>query len=170
MAAEATSHRDGGDERDTAQNLSSDGTGLTGEYYLGTDFGKLLFTRSDPGIDFDWPDATPDPKQMSPKSAYTVRWMGLIQPRYSETYTFTTVSDDGTRLWIDGRLIIDDWHHHKATERDSQMTLAAGHKYPIRLEYFENGDPPGEIRLWWSSDSQRKEIVPPSQLTPGSGI
>lgn len=150
---DATSNGGGGDPGDTPQNLSGDRTGLTGEYDLGREFEKLVFTRSDPNIDFDWPDATPDPEQMPPDSAYSVRWMGQIQPRYSELYTFTTLSDDGCRLWIDDRPIIDDWHHHKATERSGQIALVAGHKYSIRLEYFENGDPPGLIHLSWSSDS-----------------
>jgi hypothetical protein len=149
-----------------AQNLSGDGTGLTGEYYLGRDFEKLLFTRSDPNIDFDWPEATPDRQQMPVNSAYTIRWAGFVQPRYSEVYTFSTLSDDGCRRWINGQSIVDDWNHHKATEHSGQIALIAGRKYSIRLEYFENGDPPGEIRLSWTSASQPMEIVPQTRFFP----
>lgn len=162
----ATTDSGGGNPGEMAQNLSGDGTGLTGEYYLGRDFEKLLFTRSDPDIDFDWLNATPDLKQMPANSAYSVRWTGLIQPRYSETYTFTTLSDDGSRLWIDGQPLVDDWHHHKATLHAGQIPLIAGRRYSLRLEYFENGDPPGIIHLSWSSSSQPEEIVPLSRLFP----
>ena len=33
---------------------------------------------------------------------FTARWTGSVQPQYDETYTFTTVADDGVRLWVNG--------------------------------------------------------------------
>ena len=69
-------------------------------------------------------------------------------------------------MWIDAQPVIDDWQHYKATEREGTIALVAGRKYAIRLDYFENGTPPGKIRLWWASASQAKEIVPQSRLFP----
>lgn len=60
-----------------------------------------------------------------------------MQPFYSETYTFYTVSDDGVRLWVNGVLVINHWTDHPATENAGTVTLAAGQLYDIRMEFYE---------------------------------
>ena len=99
-----------------------------------------------------------------------MRWRGQVEPRYSETYTFHTRSDDGTRLRINGQLLIDDWTTHPVKEDSAQITLKAGGQYTLEMEYFQ-ANAGAEVRLLWSSPSQPKEIIPQSQLTlpDGSG-
>ncbi len=46
---------------------------------------------------------------------FSVRWSGQVSPRYSQTYTFSTTSDDGVRLWVNGALLIDQWNDHAPT-------------------------------------------------------
>ncbi len=94
---------------------------------------------------------------------FSARWTGMIEPTTSEEYVFYTNSNDGVRLWIDGKLIIDNWTDHGDTEDKGAIGLEAGKKYNLKLEYFYAGGA-GVTRLRWSSDSQKKEIVPPSQL------
>ena len=94
-----------------------------------------------------------------------VRWLGKIQPRFSETYTFYTTSDDGVRLRINGQLVIDQWNDHSPTEHSGTITLQAGQQYDIQLEYYENGGF-AVMKLEWQSASQAREIVPLSQLFP----
>lgn len=110
-----------------------DGSGLMGSYYTGRDFAHLEFQRPDRGIDFDWTGSLPDPR-MPPAQPFSVRWLGKVRPRYSEAYTFYTASDDGVRLWVDGRLLISNWTIHGDTEDTGQITLKAGHEYDIKLE------------------------------------
>ena len=93
-------------------------------------FQKLVLTRTDPTIDFEWKGASPDPSV--PADAFSVRWTGQVKPRYSETYTFHAMADDGVRMWVNGQLVIDDWHVHPATESRGSMALAAGQKYDVK--------------------------------------
>lgn len=130
-----------------------------GEYYSGTNFDKLVLIRIDSAIDFEWGEDSPD------MNYFSVRWTGQIQPRYSERYAFHVFSDDGVRLWVDGILIIDQWIDQPPTEHSSIITLAleAGRWYSIQLEFYERTGG-ATIKLYWSSRSQPKEIIPQSQL------
>ena len=62
-----------------------------------------------------------------------------VQPRFSETYTFHTVSDDGVRLWVNGQTIIDNWTDHAPTENIGFIPLQAGQLYDIKMEMYESG-------------------------------
>jgi hypothetical protein len=57
---------------------------------------------------------------------FSVRWVGTVQPPTSGNYTFYTESDDGVRLWVDGRLIVDNWTDHSRTENAG--TIAPGRR------------------------------------------
>jgi len=137
--------------------------GLRGEYYDGTRFEILRYTHVDPVVAFDWQDKSPletlAPELQFPKDYFSVRWSGQVRSRYSETYTFRTRSDDGVRLRVAGRTIIDNWTDHPPTEDAGQIRLEAGRWYPILLEYYEKTGS-ATIELRWSSASQRSEIVP----------
>ena len=104
----------------------------------------------------------------SGSKTYSMRWSGSVSPKYSETYTFTTVSDDGVRLRVDGRTLVDNWTDHGPTENAGAIALVAGHKYDIVMEYYNSGGG-GTARLFWQSPSQTREIVPSAALSPASG-
>lgn len=103
------------------------------------------------------------------KDEFSVRWTGSIEPRHSEEYTFSTLSNDGVRLWIDGKLVIDNWTTHSAKEDQGTIKLTAGKRHDLKLEYFQSGGN-SVMKLFWASASQSKEIVPQSALfLPGGG-
>jgi phage tail-like protein len=135
--------------------------GLRGDYYLGVDFAQLKLTRTDAEINFDWKTESPDP--LIPADKFSVRWSGQVQPRYSEVYTFSTYTDNGARLWIDGQLIVNNWSDQSPTERSGRIALTAGRWYAITMEYYENGGN-ATAKLFWSSRSQPREIVPQGRL------
>ena len=140
-----------------------DGTGLLGTYYLGEDFNQLVFTRTDRNIDFDWTGSPPDPR-IAPGLVYSVRWLGKLVPKVSDTYTLMTDSDDGVRVYLDGRLLISRWSIHFESEDVTTVRLEAGHEYEIKLEYFENGLGPAAMKLYWEAPSVPREYVPESCL------
>ncbi len=117
--------------------LTIDGTpGLTGEYYEGMNFNKIFTTRSDQTIDFNWGDNAPI-QGMVPDT-FSIRWRGqLIAPETGE-YTLNTLSDDGTRLFIDNKLVIDEWQDQAPLIASGKIILEAGKKYDVKLEYYEN--------------------------------
>ncbi len=137
------------------------GGGLRGLYYNNTDFSALRLSRLDGPISFDW--ASGAPVSGVGADAFSVRWTGQVQPRYSQTYTFYTTTDDGVRLWVNGVLLIDHWTGQSATEWSGSIALTAGQKYDIQLDYYENtGSALAELR--WSSASQVKALIPATQL------
>jgi len=96
---------------------------------------------------------------------YSVRWTGELTPRFSETYTLHVRSDDGVRLWVDDQLLIDAWEAHPVREDKATVELRSGRPVALRLEYFQSGDG-AEVRLSWSSTSQKAEIIPAVCLRP----
>jgi hypothetical protein len=133
--------------------------GLLGEYYTGMEFEHKVMERRDPKVDFTWTGVSVDPR-IPMNEPYSVRWTGKVVPRYSETYTFYTASDDGVRLWVDGKLLVNDWTTHAPSEDTGQLTLTAGQSYSVRIDYFENGYGEAAMKFYWESPSQVKEYVP----------
>ncbi|MEQ8849614.1 carbohydrate-binding domain-containing protein [Botrimarina sp.] len=138
-----------------------DGRGLRGEYFAGANFESSLFTRTDATIDFTW--GLGSPAAEVPVDNFSVVWTGLVEPLYSETYTFRTTTDDGVRLWVDGQLIVDRWTGQAPTEWSGQIALEAGRRYDLRMEYneYQSG---AVAQLRWQSARQPLQIVPRSQL------
>ena len=75
---------------------------------------------------------SPDPSIGT--NTYSIRWTGLIEPLYSETYTIYTVSDDGIRVWIDGQLVVDSWVDQSPTEHSGAIALQAGQLDMLSVE------------------------------------
>jgi len=141
----------------------SAGIGLRAEYYSDRDLRTLRASRIDAAVNFDWGKTRPVPSVG--EDNFSVRWTGWVQPRYSERYKFYTLADDGVRLWVDDRQLVDAWRGQNPTEYSGSVALTAGRRYKLRMEFFE-GDGDAVAKLFWSSPSQRKEIVPQSQLFP----
>ncbi|HEX8500465.1 MAG TPA: S8 family serine peptidase [Pyrinomonadaceae bacterium] len=141
--------------------FSNPSPGLWGRYYDNMDFTAFKVGRVDPKVDFEWHSAAPDPSVGA--DSFTARWTGMVVPRYTQTYTFYTQSDDGVRLWVGGNLVINNWTDHGWTTDAGTIALEAGVPTPIKMEFYENGG--GAIaKLEWGSPSQAREIIPPSQL------
>jgi len=138
--------------------------GLKGEYYDNADLTILKLTRIDPTINFDWAAGSPNPS-IEPDT-FSVRWTGKVQIDHNETYTFSTLTDEGVRLWIDGHLVIDHWQTGAASNNGT-MALTAG-LHDIKVEFFEET---GEafVQLFWFSPSTPNAIIPQDHLlTPES--
>ncbi len=146
---------------------AGNGDGLKGTYFDNIDFTNSKFERIDKTINFNWGNGSPDPRIGN--DTFSVRWVGQVQPLYSEEYTFSTTTDDGAKLVIDGKTIVDALVNQAPTERSGKITLEAGKKYNIQLDYFENGGG-ASSQLSWASAKQFKQIIPTSQLYTFGGI
>ncbi len=136
--------------------------GLRAEYFADTELKDLRLTRVDPSIDFYWPDqGSPDPAV--PKD-FSVRWTGHLQPLYTERYTLYLRVNDGGRVWIDDKLIIDHWAGSPGELR-ADVDLVANRKHAIKVE-FKDTSYAGSARLAWSSRQQSSQMIPPARLYP----
>jgi glucuronoarabinoxylan endo-1,4-beta-xylanase len=141
------------------------GTGLTGQYFNNQDFTGTTQTRVDPNVNFEW--GTAAPVSGFGVDTFSVRWTGEVETQFGGTYTFYTTSDDGIRLWVNGQQIINNWTNHGPTENSGTITLAAGQRYSLQLEYYEAGQG-ATAKLSWSHASQAKQIIPQARLYPTS--
>jgi hypothetical protein len=124
--------------------------------------GIPVLTRTDPQIDFSWGSNAPDP--LVGEDNFSVRWTGEVEAAFTETYTFYTNSDDGIRLWIDGKQLVNNWTDHGATENSGKTDFVAGQAYSLVMEFYENsGSAVAELR--WSSPRTPKQIVPSGALS-----
>jgi hypothetical protein len=139
------------------------GTGLSATYFNNADFSGASITRTDPTVDFNWGSGAPDASIAA--DTFSARWTGQVEAQFTGTYTFYTVSDDGVRLWVNGQQIINNWTDHSPTENSGTISLTAGQRYDIRMEFYENGGG-ATARLLWSSASVPKAVVPSTRLYP----
>ncbi len=137
------------------------GTGLQGEYFDNSDLTGLKLTRSDAQVNFNWGSNAPA-VGFGP-TTYSARWTGQVQPKFSETFTFLTQSDDGVRLWVNGQQVINNWTDHGSIQNSGSIKLNANQKYDLKLEYYNNKGG-AVIQLSWKSPSQPLELIPQSRL------
>jgi hypothetical protein len=108
-----------------------------GEYFSNPDLsGSPVFVRNDKEIDFDW--GAGSPREDIPADNFSVRWTNTIAFD-SGLYRFVTETDDGVRLYVDGRLLIDKWREQPATKYSADVQLSKGN-HTVRMEYQERGD------------------------------
>src|SRR5262249_6713305 len=137
------------------------GIGLYGQYYTDQTFSHLALTRIDPAINFTWNNVPPAPGMAT--TNYSIRWTGQLEALNTRPTMIYTKSDDGVRLIIDGKTVIDNWSDHNLTENATKINLVAGQKYLIELDYHQNTGP-AAIQLYWASPGWA--VIPTSQLYP----
>ena len=126
--------------------------------------GTPLLTRSDPVIDFRWGDGSPGPGV--PADDFSARWTRK-QYLAGGRYRFTTVSDDGVRLYIDRRLVLDHWAGQSGTAHEWTGDLGAG-QHTITLEYFEEGGA-ALAALSWAGTVEQPDDTWQAEYWAGTG-
>ena len=134
--------------------------GLRAEYFNGREpQGEPVMTRVDPRVSFRWDRQSPTADLQAqgmlavgrglPNDEFSVRWTGQLRPPVSGRYEITVTGDDGFRLDVAGRRVIDEWTTApRARAASAVVDLEAGREYDVRLEYFESIRD-AEIRLGW---------------------
>jgi glucose/arabinose dehydrogenase len=109
---------------------------FTAKYYDNTTFsGAPVLTREDPNINFVWGEGSPEPAV--PTDGFSARWT-KTQWFGPGRYKFTAVADDGLRLYIDGKRVIDQWQGPANAELTYTTELGAGN-HTIKMDYIERG-------------------------------
>lgn len=145
------------------------GTGLYGAYYATKDFsGGTKMRRTDRTINFDW--GLKSPYATLPPDSFSILWSGEIEPPVTGDYAFATEGDDGARLWVNGRKLIDDWETQPATKNSApKLRLEAGRRYSIRVDHFEAGGT-AAFKLLWSYPGQPEQVIPQIRLYPPASV
>ena len=135
---------------------------------------KISKTRLDKNIDFYWARNTP----LKPikEDHFNITWEGYIQSEFSEKYTLEAKADDGIRVYINDKLVINQWEN-KDQDSDGNVMgnvnqekvsntikFKKNKKYKIKVEYFESRQN-AFVNLFWQSKSQSKEIIPATAFT-----
>ncbi len=98
----------------------------------------------------------------------SIRFTGDFLVPSTDTYTFTTVSDDGVRLWVDNVLLIDDWKDQAATINTGSISLRAGDRVPVRVDYY-NHLYGGSVKVSWENSDKSERVLDKSVMfLPGS--
>ncbi len=143
--------------------------GLQGEYYNNTTLsGSPAVTRSDKNVNFVWSGGTP--ASGIPQTNFSVRWTGDITVGANESIELSVKSDDGVRLFIDGKKILDDWGPQDSTSIKSNVILTPGSTHSIELDYLQLGGN-SLCKLGWTraggnqGTSSRAVWIPPGTWT-----
>jgi hypothetical protein len=130
--------------------------GLVGTYYTNPDWlGEPYSVQHDVVIAST--DALPSP--------YSILWQGNLRVDAGGTYRFGTNSDDGSWLYINGELVVDNGGRHGAIYRESEPVDLPPGIHDIEIHYFQDGGS-HKLELFWTPPGFGRELIPPDRLLP----
>jgi len=130
--------------------------GLAVEYFEGRNFEKSAGKTVDAKVDYTWPGPplADMPAGLKSLDNFSGRWEGVITAPEEGEYEIGAEGDDGVRLWLDNKLVVDDWGIHPMRFKGSKMTLRKSQKIPLKIEYFNVTRDRG-LRLAWMTPGQK---------------
>lgn len=131
--------------------------GLKGEYFPNVNLeGAAVMTRVDRNIDFAWGDSGVSPQLLK---NYSVRWTGVLVSPETADYQLGFTGEDGYRVWLDGKLVVEDWTAHRpASTLLNKVHLEAGRAYSLKIEYYQVVRL-SEARLIWGSPHAWQDAI-----------
>jgi outer membrane protein OmpA-like peptidoglycan-associated protein len=159
-------------------------TGLHVEFYRGINFNYIEHVRREDQVNYHW--AHPIYAQGLEGLEFSARWTGRLKAPVDGMYRLCLKVDDGARLWLAGKLLIDQWYkisdnsitlRVKPVTFTAEVNLKKGQYYDLKIEYF-NYLGPGVIKLYWESPqtemehffgliTQRKRELVPAKFLSG---
>lgn len=143
-------------------SLKPTAAGLVGEYFKagGKDDarpkGKPFLVRVDKQINFG--EVSGDFYGSKLSDGFMVHWNGTLSAPKAGNYKFTLGSDDGSRLYIDDKRVLDHWGAHSFEKKSASVDLTAG-AHKVRVTFSEGGGG-AACQLWWTPPGGKEAIVP----------
>ncbi|HEY3779857.1 MAG TPA: glycoside hydrolase family 3 C-terminal domain-containing protein [Fimbriimonadaceae bacterium] len=132
--------------------------GLDAAYYPNVDFkGEPTLKRVDANVNFDWDKVSP--AQGFPRQYFSTKWTGFITPPETGTYDLSTKSDDGSRVYIDGKVVVENWGYHGSVSAKGYIKLEKGHRYPVEIDYIQGTGGAEVLFAWKKLPSGRKPWI-----------
>ena len=111
--------------------------GLQAEYFKNTRLsGTPETSRTEQELNHSW-QADADVVDDIKAKDFSARWTTVFQPKESGTYSIELGADDGCRLYVNGKLCIDDWSEHAYRAKTYKLNATAGTKYNLKIEYYQ---------------------------------
>jgi mono/diheme cytochrome c family protein len=152
-----------GREEAVAPTPTGAGTGLRGEYFAGTTLAGTPLRTTAEAVDFNWDRSAP--AAGVPADNFSVRWSGWVEAPVAGGVVFQTRSDDGVRVWVNGVQVINNWTDHGATDNTSAVvTMAAGQRLRIVVEYYERGGRAEMALRWRTPGATTFTAIPSNRL------
>jgi len=134
--------------------------GLELQYFEGRNFDRPMGKLIDVKVDHTWPGpplADP-PAGLKSLDDFSARWQGtLVAPEDGE-YEIGVEGDDGFRLWLDGKLVVEDWSEAAKRYRGAKVNLRKGQIVPLRIDYYQ-GHLERALRLSWRTPSEARALA-----------
>jgi len=149
----------------TVARLVKPGSGLLGQYFAGTNLDprRRVFARVDPVLAMDFKKNPVG--QGVPNGNFSIRWSGFVSPEQTDSYVFTGYSDDGVRIAVNRKVILNEWGRWGRFQ-SAAVPMRAGTKYLIVIEYCAKGGPKDSFVLDWQGEKVVRERVPTRCLYP----
>lgn len=161
--------------------------GLTGSYFAGRNFDRLLATRVDAKIDItpvpevplvpNEPPPVPTAQVLNARihpalgavdGPVSIRWEGSIEADQTGDYLFETFSNCGVKVWIDGKLVIDHWRQGWLAWKDvAKAAFTAGRRHAVRVEWVRD-DHPTQMMLQWKTPAPNVDTTLWSEVGEGT--
>ncbi len=123
--------------------------GLTAEYFANPRLeGVPAVTRHEESIEHDWKEGGPE---SLPVDGFSARFTGRLRAPRGGRVRFGLTMDDGARLYLDGRLVIDAWQNGGLRLAEAEYTLEAGRTYDLRVEFYDSAHR-ASVQLGWDLD------------------
>lgn len=95
---------------------------------------------------------------------FAIRYESVFSPPITGEYKFKLASDDGSKLFIDGELVVDNDGTHSLKEKKGKKMLEAGKEYSLQLQYFQGPATEVALQLFWTPPGESEEIMPPASF------
>ncbi|MFT3782812.1 MAG: glycoside hydrolase family 31 protein [Nibricoccus sp.] len=134
--------------------------GLAVQYFKGTDFNEPAGKTTDLKVDHDWPGpplANPPPG-LDDFNNFSGRWEGTLTAPEDGEYELGAEYDDGARLFVDGKQIVEDWSFGPKRYAGAKVNLRKGQGVAFKAE-FHQGSYARYFRLGWRTPTERRALA-----------
>ncbi|MEO7933716.1 MAG: TIM-barrel domain-containing protein [Chthoniobacterales bacterium] len=132
--------------------------GIEVQYFEGRNFEKPAGKIIEAKVDHTWPGpplAEP-PAGLKSCDNFSARWEATITMPEDGEYEIGAEGDDGVRVWLDGKLTVDDWGTHAMRWKGQKLTFRKGQQVALKIDYNQGSGDRG-LRLGWRTPSELKD-------------
>jgi alpha-D-xyloside xylohydrolase len=136
-----------------------DQPGLAVEYFDGMDLTKTASRSVDATVDHTWPGAplANPPAGLDKLDNFSARWEGFLLAPEEGLYEIGLEGDDGYRLWLDGKLLIEDWNRGARRYKGTKLSLHKGQRIKVKIDYFQ-ATAGRSLRLGWRMPRELRQL------------